>query len=299
MEKKRISDYKALARMTMKQHYGTMLLAVLIMIVIQTVITQIFYGLSHTGSYVMLGAYFVLELLVSLIILGPLSIGLSGFFVSCISGEYDLKNIFRPFRTNLTNTVKVYFFMQLKLFLWMFIPWLIGMGIVVAAVCIFSSGFAAARLSEFAYVFTDILFGNTDSLGTRETEIFAAVYLGLLALSFLFMIPGIIKSFEYAMIPYIAAENADISVKEAFRRTKLMMKGNKLRYFGLNFSFIGWLLLGMLIFIFGMVFFMPYLYTATAHFYVDAKSRLEGGGSFSDGYGGNYRDMDKGDTFGL
>lgn len=300
MGKKRSFEYRALARMTMKGHYGTMLLASVIVIVINSTVSQIFGSLiNHTGSVVMTSAYWLLNLLVSFIVLGPLMIGLNGFFVRCISGEYDLKNIFRPFKTNLTNTAKVYFFMQLKLFLWMFIPWLIGMTIVVASAWTINGNAILGWIMELSESFSDIMSGNAVSLNTEALGVFFTLYFSLLGVSVIFMIPGIIKSYEYAMIPYIVAEDADVSVKEAFRRTKLMMKGNKFRYFALNLSFIGWMLLGVLALGVGMFLVIPYVYAATAHFYVDVKSRVDGNTSFTDVPGGDYRDIDKGDSFGV
>ena len=55
--------------------------------------------------------------------------------------------------------------------------------------------------------------------------------------------PGIIKSYEYRMIPYILAENPSINWREAFRLSKAMMDGQKWNTFVLDLSFIGWDLL--------------------------------------------------------
>ena len=55
----------------------------------------------------------------------------------------------------------------------------------------------------------------------------------------LFIIPGIIKTYEYAIIPYILADDPEISSKDAFKKAKQMMNGNKWRLFKLEFSFIG------------------------------------------------------------
>ena len=89
----------------------------------------------------------------------------------------------------------------------------------------------------------------------------------------LLIVPGIIKAFEYAMIPYILAENPDITSKEAFAMSKKMMKGNKLNYFALNLSFIGWVLLAMLTFGIGLFFLLPYINAALAEFYVEVKNK--------------------------
>ena len=91
--------------------------------------------------------------------------------------------------------------------------------------------------------------------------------------SLLFVIPGIIKSYEYAIIPYILADNAEISSKEAFKKAKEMMKGNKWRLFKLNFSFIGWILLSFLTLGLGVFFLIPYISAANAEFYVELKNK--------------------------
>ena len=90
--------------------------------------------------------------------------------------------------------------------------------------------------------------------------------------TFLFIIPGIIKSFEYAIIPYILADDSEISSKEAFKKAKQMMKGNKWRLFKLDFSFIGWGVLCVLTLGIGTFFLIPYVNAATAEFYVELKN---------------------------
>ena len=91
--------------------------------------------------------------------------------------------------------------------------------------------------------------------------------------SFLFVIPGIIKSFEYAIIPYILADDAEISSKDAFKKAKQMMKGNKWRLFKLEFSFIGWFVLCVLTLGMGTFLLVPYIDAATAEFYVELKNK--------------------------
>ena len=88
----------------------------------------------------------------------------------------------------------------------------------------------------------------------------------------LFIVPGIIKMFEYAIIPYILADDAEITSKEAFKKAKQMMKGNKWRLFKLDFSFIGWTLLCVLTLGIGTFFLLPYVEAATAEFYAELKN---------------------------
>ena len=87
----------------------------------------------------------------------------------------------------------------------------------------------------------------------------------------LFIIPGLIKSYSYAMTFYIMADNPGIDGNEAITRSRQMMDGNKWRLFCLDFSFIGWIILCMLTF--GLLFFYvgPYMEAAHAAFYQSLK----------------------------
>ena len=61
--------------------------------------------------------------------------------------------------------------------------------------------------------------------------------------TFLFIVPGIIKAYSYAMTPYILAEHPDMTANEAITTSRRIMDGNKWRLFCLSISFIGWDLL--------------------------------------------------------
>lgn len=65
----------------------------------------------------------------------------------------------------------------------------------------------------------------------------------LIGWSFLFVVPAIVKSFSYAMTPYILYENPYLSVNEAITESRRIMDGNKFDLFLLRLSFIGWELL--------------------------------------------------------
>ena len=92
--------------------------------------------------------------------------------------------------------------------------------------------------------------------------------------SLLLIVPGIIKTYEYAIIPYILADDPEISSKEAFKKAKQMMKGNKWRLFKLNLSFIGWAILCIFTLGIGVFFLSPYLNAASAEFYAELKQTM-------------------------
>ena len=86
------------------------------------------------------------------------------------------------------------------------------------------------------------LFSQFHRLGDGFVmNLLLAIYTFLWTL--LFVIPGIIKSFSYAMTPYILYEHPEYNPNYAITLSREMMGGNKFRLFCLNFSFIGWELL--------------------------------------------------------
>ena len=54
------------------------------------------------------------------------------------------------------------------------------------------------------------------------------------------IVGGFIKHYEYFCIPYLLAENPNLTKKEAFALSKELMKGEKWNTFKLDFSFFGW-----------------------------------------------------------
>lgn len=89
--------------------------------------------------------------------------------------------------------------------------------------------------------------------------------------SLLFVIPGIVKSYSYAMTFYVMDDHPEMSAMEAIAESQRIMDGNKWRLFCLEFSFIGWSLLSILTFGILMFWIGPYMETAKAEFYESIK----------------------------
>ena len=85
--------------------------------------------------------------------------------------------------------------------------------------------------------------------------------------SLLFIIPGFVKSYEYAMVPYILAENPDMPTERVFQLSKEMMRGRKWDLFVLHLSFIGWRMLASLVIV-GNIFLNPYINATNAEVYL-------------------------------
>ena len=109
--------------------------------------------------------------------------------------------------------------------------------------------------------------------------------LSILLWSMLCIVPGIIKTYEYAAVDYILSVNPTMDYKRAFDLSKKIMYGHKLELFELYISFFGWHLLS--IFTCGLLsilYILPYQMIAEAEFfaYVREHAILNGVISYND-----------------
>lgn len=110
------------------------------------------------------------------------------------------------------------------------------------------------------------LFSQFNRFGQGFAQMFLrGLYVFLWSL--LFLIPGIIKSYSYAMTPFIMAENPNMTASEAIAVSKVIMDGHKWELFCLELSFIGWMFLSVLSFGIGFLFLTPYMNAAFTAFY--------------------------------
>ncbi len=109
-------------------------------------------------------------------------------------------------------------------------------------------------------------FRGENYLGIVLTMLLKAVFNSLWYL--LLIVPGIIKSYSYRMVPYILADNPNIGYTRAITLSRQMTRGHKFRIFVLDLSFIGWYLLGLLALIIGMLFVLPYENATNAELYL-------------------------------
>lgn len=117
-----------------------------------------------------------------------------------------------------------------------------------------------AQVKEICYSFD---YGYKNNI---KTMFFRDLYVFLWSL--LFVIPGIIKSYEYRMIPFILGENPGMDTDTAFAMSRKMMDGNKWNAFVLDLSFIGWHILSACTFgILGIFYVKPYVYQTDAALY--------------------------------
>lgn len=96
-------------------------------------------------------------------------------------------------------------------------------------------------------------------------QLLTGLYIALWTM--LFIIPGIVASYKYAMAPFIMEENPGMKASEAITASKEMMDGHKADLFVLDLSFLGWALLALLTCGVGNLWLNPYKNAAYAAFY--------------------------------
>ena len=100
--------------------------------------------------------------------------------------------------------------------------------------------------------------------------------------SLLFVIPGIVKAYSYALTPYILAKYPEVQAKEALKHSMRIMDGKKAELFVLQLSFIGWALLSGITFgLLGIFFVLPYMLITETLWFKRTMENAEEYGLFS------------------
>jgi len=108
----------------------------------------------------------------------------------------------------------------------------------------FALGICLFYLASFRghkVVSTDIFLGF-EKFG-KALGLFLYKYLFVVLWSLLFVIPGIIAMIRYSQAFYILADDPEKSIRQCMDESKMMMRGNKAKYFLMDLSFIGWAIL--------------------------------------------------------
>lgn len=107
--------------------------------------------------------------------------------------------------------------------------------------------------------------------------VFLNIYTTILVFlqTLLFIIPGIIAAYRYALVTYIVAEDEDISITDAVKMSKELMQGHKFKLFIMQISFIGWGILSLLTCgILAVAYVNPYYNAAMAEFYNEVSGKI-------------------------
>ena len=213
---------KEQAKQIMKRNYWKMFVVTLIASILTgektTIIERVQDFTSNNLSYDSQPIFYsfisvasILGILYTIFIGNIIVVGKNGYFIKNHDENPELGEIFKGFKGNYLNVVKIMFLMDLKTLLWLL----------------------------------------------------------------LFIIPGFVKAYEYSMIPYLLAENPNLSTDEAFSLSKQMTTGQKMDLFVLDLSFIGWIILGLICCGIGILFVLPYPEATRAEVYLILKESVK------------------------
>ena len=123
---------------------------------------------------------------------------------------------------------------------------------------------AQGQRAAFSTLFSE---GFRGEYYLRRVGGIAWMYLFSFLWSLLFFIPGIVKSYSYALTPYLLATHPEIGAKQALKLSMKLMNGKKGELFLLDLSFLGWIIVGSLCLGVGTLWVTPYMEAANAQFY--------------------------------
>ena len=119
----------------------------------------------------------------------------------------------------------------------------------------------------------NIFLAKNNYIGTVKITGWSVLFIFLWSL--LFIIPGIIKAYSYAMIYYIRRDYPELTANECLKLSSQMMDGHKLDLFILHITFIGLSLLGLCTGGISNFFAAPFIASIMAQFYEDVKAKYE------------------------
>ena len=118
------------------------------------------------------------------------------------------------------------------------------------------------------------LFKGTDHFGDLVIlSILQTLFTFLWGL--LFIIPGIVKSYAYAMATYLKYDHPEYDWRKCLDESQRWMDGYKWQLFCLDLSFIGWYFVGLLCCGIGTLWVTPYHEAARANFYENLRAIRE------------------------
>lgn len=180
-----------------------------------------------SALYPKMGTMWLVSVLLSIFFLAPLSGGYLKVWLDRSRGQHTtIKTLFWMFSSRYTAYLKTYVWMLLFVFLW-------------------SMLFSAAIGIILAITLTIPLLGGLLMIGA--------------------LIGLILVILRYEMALYLFIDNPEMGYRNILNESKRLMVGNLWRYIGLSLSFIGWILLCILII--PALWVSPYIGVTMANFY--------------------------------
>ncbi len=147
---------------------------------------------------------------------------------------------------------------------------LLGGPMTVGFFALLSSIYHNGTEVSFDEMFTGFKEFGSNLVAFLLQTIFVALW------SLLFVIPGIVKAYSYALTMFIMKDKPGTDGYEAIQESRRLMKGHKWELFVLDLSFFGWYFLSIFTLgILAVLYVYPYHLIARAGFYEELVAKDE------------------------
>lgn len=242
---KKSSELRKFAKSRLNGKWNTAALFLFIYVFFTTILNMILSALSINEDFVSLICT-IFNLL--------LAFGLTDALFKLFSGEdVKISYLFTSSFQNIKKTFSIYFHMLLKL---------IG-PFILFVISIFLIIFMGLKIYSYA-LYAAMSSSSSSSSGL---SLLILITLGILIFSIIWLTT---KSYYYKLAFTIAVAHPEKTGKDAINESEKLMKGKRWKYFCLELSFIGWILLSIITLGIGALWVTPYLYFAQFAFYKNA-----------------------------
>lgn len=226
-------ELKRLAKVQLQGKYGTMIGALILqelLVLFATGILSMLLPGTDTLSNIL---YYILTFIVQLIA-GILQAGVSFLYLKAACGmQCSVGDIFYCFKHSPDKAIKIEFVLA-----------------VINAVCMLPS---------------DILTWKYPLTSLTDYDEIAMMY----SVTLLCMMVYVVITLAFTPVFYMMLDFPNYTVKDILKKSIEVMKGNKMRYFLLDLSFIPWMFVGFLTCGIGLLWIVPYMNMTSTNFYLD------------------------------
>ena len=226
-------------------------------------LTMLVYGLLTSIISGILNLIPIIGPIANLVITIPLTFGFVATLIKLKRGEDTTYTEF--FTTGFSN-----FASSWKVTLWTCVKLVIPIVLIIVSMIIMYIGFGAAAFSLQAAgvpldgTATTINVSNSTAASAGSSAIVGFIgIIGLIASSIWLTIKG----YLFKPVFFILFDNPNKTAKEIVEESAKVMNGNRWKWFCLELSFIGWLILAVFTLGIGMLWIAPYMIISTIVFY--------------------------------
>ena len=190
-----------------------------------------------------------------------------------LKGKY--KNVMLPF---LLATLLIGFTQQQELYTYGYEDHGLSYVFTIGSIALFIQGPINIGLATYSLSIANEEDYSYGQIATGFKYFFKALFLYLMfGISFLIgliflIIPGVIIALMFSQIFYIMAEDPQIGMNDAFKKSASLMKNKKFQFFGLGIRYFGLFILGIFTLGIWWLWLIPQMYVSFAIFYKELKT---------------------------